>query len=224
MNSRFSIYLLLTIIMLCLAFNFPGELGALSLVSFVPIFIYFEANSTEKFSYIKIFFIFFTFGFLYSLLSTLWFPAIYPLTWMGIEDGFYSMVVVFGLWVFLAIFMALPVSFFGFALKKVFVKVNIHSILTISFVWIILEFSRSLLISFALYSDEVLFGPHHTYYSLAYLLPDIPLFKTVLPLGGIYLGSFFILLINFWIFLLFTKKAEEKSFNYLEINKIKNFG
>lgn len=187
-------------LILSLAFNFPQELGFLCLIFLLPIFISLEKINVKT-SNKKIFTLTFFFTFIFSILSTTWFVAIHPLTWAGIDNNTYSLIIVFGLWILLGIFMALPMSFWGLVLLNNIKKIKLVNILLIAFSWILLEFFRSLILAFALFSNEVLFGPHHTYYSLAYLLSEISILKNLLSGGGIYLGSFCIILINFVFYL-----------------------
>lgn len=203
-------YFVLSSLILSLAFNWPQKLGFLSFIFLVPILFYLLPNRNKKSLEIVVrrrtdFFNMFIFGLLVAFLSTYWFAFIYPLTWIGIDSKLLGIPIVFGLWSSLAVFMALPMAFWVILMRK-FLRQNILIIsMSGASLWVIGEYIRSFLIIIGLYSDQVLFGPHHTYYSLSYLIPNIPIVKNLIPIGGIYLGSFFVILVNFLIYFLVEK-------------------
>jgi apolipoprotein N-acyltransferase len=57
-----------------------------------------------------------------------------------------------------------------------------------------------------LYSPGISLSPHYTYFSIGYSVYNISLFKELLPAGGIYLASFVILLVNYFIYFVLFKK------------------
>lgn len=150
-----------------------------------------------------------------SFLSTYWLSGLYPLTWMGINSGVFSFLLVFGLWIILSFFLALPICIWILLVRLDSSKSLFVNSLFGAFAWIACEYLRSWVLALGVYSSEVAYGPHHTYYSLTYLISNIPILKEVVPVGGIYLGSFVIILINFFLYCILFKKDNSKQALYL---------
>lgn len=208
-------YTLLSVFLLTMAFNFPTNFGFLIFVSLAPLFYFYFRNlgslhkTSSKGFLVNIFFL----GLSFSILSTTWFYSIHPLTWLNIDSYWYSFFLVTTLWLVLGVFMASPVLLFFIIMKSVlkeFKDINFTNLLNLSFLWVLMEFFRSILLALPLYSNEVLFGPHHTYYSLSYPVYNVPLFKDLFPLGGMYLVSFGVVLANFICALLLFYFLERK--------------
>lgn len=197
-------------ILISLAINFPQNLSFLSLVFLIPILSYIKKNQIEKTLRVDVARMF-LFGFLFMFLSSLWFIDAYPLDWLGVNDKLFSFFTV-GLIFFMFCFISsIPISFWVIFVH-VFKKSSffINSIIGASS-WILLEYLRSFVIAFSVYGNETLLGPHYTNSSLGYTVFNIPIIKELLPVGGMYLASFVVVLINYLLYgALFEFKIKSK--------------
>lgn len=189
----------------------------------IPILFYIDAVKLDFFNKKEVwkeFFKMFLFGLLFSSISSLHFFSTFPLDWAGINSFPLSFFIVFSIWLSFGVMMALPVGLWLISFR--FLRSNnifSNSILGAS-LWVLLEYFRSWWVAVALFGKETLFGPHHTYYSLAHPVAHTPLLKELVPVGGIYLASFMVIVINFFfyysIFNLFKKNKKYTTF-YIHI-------
>lgn len=194
---------LLSSLFLSLALCFPQTLSFFVFIFLIPIILYIDKNNlvfSKKREVVNIFFKMFTFIFLALSVSSFWVAEAFPLDWLGINNYSLSLFIVLLMWFLFVFVMSLPMSFWILFVYKFKTDNIIFNALMGSSVWVSLEYLRSWIVAFAMYGDETLFGPHHAYYSLAYTVSNIPIIRDLLPMGGIYLTSFVIVLINFFIY------------------------
>ncbi len=189
--------LLLSTIFFVLAMNFPQTLWFLIFVFLVPFLRFCETLSQGLF---RLFLQTFSFGWLAIFFSTLWFAATFPLDWLKISDPILGIIIIGSLWIGFASIAALPIGLFGPIVRSFRSDWLFLNAVIGASIWTLLEYARSWLLAFATYGDETLFGPHHTYYALGYVLAHAPLLREILPIGGVWLGSFVIILINYTLF------------------------
>ena len=200
-------------ILAALAMNYLQTLWSLLFVFLIPILYFLDthsADSPKEEGSIWALFYMFLFGFVFSLCSTYWFFSTYPLDWLQIYDPRLSLFIIGGIWVSFGIVMGLSIALWAPLVRFIKTENILLSALVGAACWVTLEYARSWMVVIAMYGPETLFGPHHTYYSLAYAIPSIPLLKEMLPVGGLYLGSFVLILINYFLYhcilTLFLKK------------------
>lgn len=169
----------------------------------LPILYYVEMYSLDLFKakeILRSLLYMFWFGFAFAICSTYWFLATYPLDGLNIHSPILSIVIIGGVWMCFGVALSLPLAAWilvAFVFKK---ARPLTAALVGACAWVILEYARSWLVALAVYGSETLFGPHHTYYSMAYPLSAAPIAKELLPVGGIYLASFVIILTNYLIY------------------------
>lgn len=152
----------------------------------------------------------FMFSFLFSMISSFWFLSVYPLDWLKIE-GVYSLFIILFVWILFGLCMSLPVTFWLYLVFKLRTNNFFLNALTGASSWIVLEYVRSWFVAISVYGNQTLFGPHNTYYSLAYTVANMPIFKELLPFGGIYLASFVIILVNYLLYYIFFTKPKDNN-------------
>lgn len=144
------------------------------------------------------------------LLATLWFLESYPLDWLHISDPILSSIIIGSIWISFIATLALPFTIWGVILRS-FTPFSLHlKALVGSAAWVSIEHLRSWLIAFFFASPETLTGPHHTYYSIAYPIAHVPILKELLPIGGLPLGTLWIILCNFFLYGLLTQSISQK--------------
>ena len=186
----------------------PFNLIVLPFLSFLPLFFFLNfKNVSLKKSFLA--------GFITGLVFfggiMSWFFNLLPLDWMGVENVFLGLSLVFFFW-FLSIFI-LSIFFGLFSLSCYFLtKRNFWDILLIPSFWVISEYLRVWAFGLLWWGKEVLLGPHLTLGNLAYTLAQNPGFKFLSSFGGIYFLSFLIVFINILIFLLIKNSIETKLF------------
>ena len=139
----------------------------------------------------------FVFSLVFTLLSSRLFVSAYPLDWLKIYDPVLGWGIILVAWALFSMVMSLPIGLWVFLTDRLKSGNLFTDALVGASAWVIFEYVRSWLVAMSMYGDEVLFGPHHTYYSLAYTVSGVPIIRELLPVGGMYLTSFVIILINY---------------------------
>ncbi len=190
-----------------LAMNYPEQAWIFIFFFLTPLLLHAEKVSKKPspknlfHSYTSIF----LFGCLSLFLSTFWFASTFPLDWMHIADPTLNILIIGGLWLGFVLALSIPIAFFGVITLLLRTNNTIIRAFFAACAWAALEHVRSWFVALSVYGSETLFGPHHTYYALAYTLPHVPLLKELLPVGGLPLGTFVIILINYAVFLCIKK-------------------
>lgn len=199
-------------VLISLAMDFPQTLWFFIFLFLIPILYYIDKTKTDaKKNIFSLFKKKFLFSFVFTMLSSLWFLSTYPLDWLKIYDPILSILIIGSIWVSFCLTMSLPIAFWVVFINKFKINNLFINALVGASLWVILEYFRSWFVAISLYGSETLFGPHHTYYSLAYVIATVPIMKELIPVGGIYLASFVIILINYFFYYCWlTVKSEVK--------------
>lgn len=188
--------------------SYPQTLWFLAFFFLIPVLYYLDTYEQDSFA--KSFGYMFFFSFTFIVFSTRWFLSTYPLDWLKISNAPLSLVMIGGIWLLFSLGVSLPLAFWLPCISRIRNLSFLTNALIGGFFWVIFEYLRSWFVALSIYGNETLFGPHHTYYSLAYLLSGVPFLKNILPVGGIYLGTFVIILINYFLYYLFFSKVKQK--------------
>lgn len=222
-NRQFTLFLLSTIL-LSLAFNFPQVLGFFCLFFLIPILYYIDKTSKSKDIYYKkdiIYMSFFTFT--TSFASTYWIYGLHPMTWSGINDLWLSFTLISFFWVCLSFFFSIPMLPFIYLRRLSGGDESLMSGIYVSVIWPLLEYFRAWLFSFGVYGEGSLLGPDHTYYSITYLTTQIPILRECTAFGGIYFTSFLIILINYLIYKIITRRSFSKELIFILLTIIASY-
>lgn len=195
-------------VFLTLSYFYPNLFGFLSLFFLVPLLFFLKNKDTNHIS-LAVSVVLFT---IVILISTSWIFEAYPLDWLQIDSGLASLIIVSTVWLLFSLGIATFFAILIFILQlKLFRSFNLlYEALGVASIWVMLEFIRSYLISFVLYGDQSLSGPHHTYYSLAYPVSQFIGMRDYLSIGGIYLASFVVILCNYLAYSFFIEKERKK--------------
>jgi apolipoprotein N-acyltransferase len=135
-----------------------------------------------------------------------------PFDWLGITSGtnFILMwILLIFLWTIQVLFLSLFLGLFSWLFKKIInSQFSVLALLAIiPCLWTIIEYLRAWGFGILWLGKETLFGPHWSFGNLTYALHNYPIFLQIADIGGIYLISFFIVLINAVLFLIFRKRS-----------------
>ena len=193
---------LLSSILFSLALCYPQKLGFLVFIFLTPVLFYLDRN--KKSSNIRLFGNMFVFSFVCMLVSTLWFLSVFPLDWLKITDPLLSIFIIVPFWLSFLMAMSLIIAFWPPLVKKIQTgQIFVDAFLGAS-LWVLIEYLRSWVLAVGVYGDQTLFGPHYTYYSVAYPVSNIPIVHNLFPFGGMYLVSFFIIFSNYFFYYCFA--------------------
>jgi len=191
----------------------PFNIKVLPFFALLPLFFFL---SSKDISHQKSFSAGFLTGFIFFSGIISWIFDLLPLDWIGIENKAAGFLIIFFFWLLLVLISAFCFGIFSLACHFLRRK-NSLNILLVPSLWILLEYLRCWFFAIITFGKESLFGPHWTYGNLAYSLAQNSNFRFLAGIGGIYLVSFLIVLINILIFLLF-KKLWEIRFSIVEKN------
>lgn len=194
------------------AYDFPQLMWLFAFAFLIPVIYILDTShiSTRKISLYFFISTFFTIFF-----STYWFIETLPLTWIKIDNTYIGLIIMSVVWILFSLFCSLPFLLIGVAKKYSHSRYFVYILASF---WVTAEYMRSWVLAIGIQGKETLFGPHHTYYSLGYLVPHIPVFKYILSIGGLYLASFIIICINYILYSLYkngTHSLKNKSLTIL---------
>lgn len=185
-----------------LAMDYPQTLWPLIFVFLTPIISHAQGLrgvSLGKRAVLGLFARMFAFGLTFSILSTPWIGSTYPLTWLNIPDPILSIGIIAGIWLSFGITLALPITPWIYVVYRASAHRPSVQMLIGGASWILMEYARSWMVALSEYGEGVLFGPHHTYYSLSYVLSGVPVIRDLFAVGGLYLATFVVVIVNFLI-------------------------
>lgn len=193
MNFRVAtFYAFLSALALGIVYDYALFLWPLGFVALIPFFFVVDRFSG---SLKQTFLVGWIFGATFIGTALVWFWATLPLDWLGIEGAFWGVLTVFYVWGLLSAMLALFIA--GFAvLFKVFPQSMLRALVFAPLVWVLCEYLRTFgffVLEFGPGSD---FGPHFTMGSLGYLLSNNSHFLALSSLGGVYILSATVVLIN----------------------------
>jgi apolipoprotein N-acyltransferase len=183
----------------------------LGLFAFVPLLhsIYKAKNWQDAFWGSSFFGLIFFGGIFFWLWDT------YPLNWAGVEGAFASGVMILAFWSFTSLSMAVFVGLWGGLLHKTRNLTN-DFILMPATLWILIEFLRIYLFSILWAGTGTLVGAHWTFGAVGYILSESPFFLSLAGIGGLYLLSFFLILMNS-VFYQLISNIKSRNFNPIAI-------
>ena len=203
-------------ILLLLSFP-PYNLEFLAWIALIPLFYFLKLKETSPKkaflggSLMGILF----FGKLFS-----WYFSTFPFEWLGVTDK-RAIIALLGLliffWLIQTIFLSLFFGLFSLGVKKIltYYKVSIFYLFLIPSLWIVLEYLRAHGFGLFWVGQESLLGSHWTFGNLAYALHNKLALIQVASLGGIYLISFLVVLVNVFLGILISRprRASPKAGN-----------
>ncbi len=203
-TNKIFVFPILSGILLILTYP-PCNLSFLIWIALIPLFWFINLKIPPK----KIFIGGFLVGILFFGKLFSWFFATYPFEWLGIigqKDTILVFVLVSFIWLVQTIFLGLFIGAFAWFCKKFldksFKNKKISLLIIIPALWIILEYLRAWGFGILWLGKESFLGPHWTFGNLAYVLHNRTILIQLADLGGIYLISFLIILVNIILFLI----------------------
>lgn len=175
----------------------PYSVGIFRWIAFIPLFyILFSDKLNLK---RKIFFSWLS-VFLFVLFNGTAILDIHPLYWIGINNYFVSLLLVFSLLIFYALILSLPSALF-----PVFLKYLPGYLFPL--IWVLQEYSRSFLFSLISLGESSSLGSFFTLGFIGYGISSNNFLLNMIPLN-VYLWGIIIVFVNYFLF--------------ISINKIKN--
>ncbi len=207
MNYKKLKWLLLFLSGILLVLSYPPfNFAVLPFFSLLPLFFFLNLkNIPPKKSFLAGFIT----GFIFLGGVMLWLFDTFPLNWLGVENSFLGFLFLFSTWLLLTAILA---AFFGlFSLSLSFLsRRNFWDILLIPSLWIIFDYLRIWAFGLYLAGSESILGPHWTFGNLAYTVAHNPSLRFLASIGGIYLVTFLIILINTLFFFLIKNLVKNK--------------
>ena len=210
-----SIFLLpiLSGILLILAYP-PNNVWFLVFIALIPLFLFL---TSEKIDSKKAFIGGIVCGIVFMGWLFVWLLATYPFDWLGAigakKEAVFVLLII--LYIIQTIFLGLFFGGFSWTIKRFLSGSNrLYLILIIPVFWVIFEYIRAWGFGILYFSKESLLGPHWTFGNLAYAFYNRPSLIQIADLGGIYLISFLVVLVNTGLFLLLK---EWKRLNFSQI-------
>jgi apolipoprotein N-acyltransferase len=193
-----------------LAMDFPQTLSVLIFIFLVPVILYVRSHVNESNGRLAV--KMFVSTYCFAVLSTPWIASTFPLTWLGIPDPILGVAIVGAIWVGFGVALSVPMTPWIIFLRA---AIRLHPYLQIvitSSAWIVLEYIRSWFVALGAYGGGVLFGPHHTYYSLSYVLSNVPVVRDLFAVGGLYLPTFLVVVVNMLVSLGYCAVRGDRAF------------
>ncbi|MBU1046841.1 hypothetical protein KKH36_03630 [Patescibacteria group bacterium] len=194
-------------IFLTLSYNY-NSLWFISFISLTPLLYLIYNNSNFK----KTYFYSHLTGFIYLGFVFSWLFDSFPLGWMLTDNLVLNFLCVFIIWFITVFFLSSLFGLLGILIWK-FKTNRIQDVLLISSTWVLFEYLRGLFYFIFSYSSESLFGSHFTFGLIGYNLAHSKYLIKLASLGGIYLLSFLVVLINAILFYIFINYQQKKHLN-----------
>lgn len=138
-----------------------------------------------------------------------WHWSILPLDWVGINSPFYEVVLLFYVWGLSSITGGL-VGIWSLGLG--YLKRNSwFDFLLAPALWVIAEFIRSIVVSILWYGDGAVIGPHWTIAFIGYALASSNFLLPFASIGGIYLLSYIVIVINVILYFILRDYVQKNS-------------
>ncbi len=198
----------------------PFSLIILPFFSFLPLLFFL---SFKNISLKKSFFAGFVAGFIFFTQTASWLLEVLPVSITDIRIEILNSFLIFLVWLVSCAFMAVFFGFFsvGFFLLR---RNNFWDVLLAPSLWVVLDYLRVLAFGVLIAGSESLLGHHWTFGNLAYSLAQNQWFRSLAGVGGIYLVSFLVILINFLFFYflkdLLARKKKTEAWSSLVISLV----
>jgi len=177
----------------------------LGLFGLIPLFLFiYHKETTFKKSILGGY----VFGIIFIGSVLIWIFNTYPLDWAGVTNETISIVVVIFLWFLISTIFSLFITLWSVSFYKL-KQSNLIDILLAPSLWILFEYARAFFTSILWSGKSSLIGAHWTLGFLGYIFSENEYLLSFASIGGVYLVSFIIVLINislFWI--LFKSKKQ----------------
>ena len=128
-------------------------------------------------------------GTLKMLAALWWVPTLYPLSWLGLEEGLRQLLLVYGFWLVNALVIGAALIILGWLFRRLY-RHTTSAIWFFPFLWVTHEVIGSILFSFWSLGPG---GGIHSDFSFGYsgyVLLETNLFNGVVAFGGVWLASF----------------------------------
>ncbi|MBL7045926.1 MAG: apolipoprotein N-acyltransferase [Parcubacteria group bacterium] len=185
-------------LLLSVSYNYPF-LWFFGLFSFVPfLYVLYLKGITSKQALAH--------GFLFGLTffggALFWFWHMLPLDRLGVESPLVGVILIFIQWALLIAFMALFVSVWAYFAQRLKLD-KVQNLFLVSALWVVFEYIS--LWGYALLSlgGESFFSPQFSAGMLGYILAGNHNLLQLAGIGGVYLLSFVVVLVNVYLFWLF---------------------
>lgn len=139
-----------------------------------------------------------------------WLFDTYPFEFLGLKNEkeiALTFIIFIILWILHILFIGLFIGAFSWTIKKLlYLKIStLWFIFLIPGIWIIFEYLRAWTFNLLWLGKETFWSPYWTWGNLAYFLHNNSSLSQIADIGGIYLVSFLIVLINVLLFLIIYK-------------------
>lgn len=182
------------------------NLGILVFPGFLLFFLALKIIKTGQ----RAFWLGYSAGLIYFLISFKWHWAVYPLKDIGIENPYLGFFLIFFTWAATAGVLALTWGISAGLWKKLDEKISWNALLIFPAVFTILEFLRSFLIGWVWAGPGTPLGPNWTLGNLAYNLHESFLALKFASWFGIYGVSFLIIFAGLLLFIFLEKRQYKK--------------
>jgi apolipoprotein N-acyltransferase len=196
-------YILLSILFPVLLYlsQAPYSIGVLRWIAFIPLFfiLFSDKLSLKR----KMFFSWFS-VFLFILMNGVLILHMHPLDWLGIDNSWASLSLVFFLWIIYGIVLSLTAILF-----PVFMKYAPEFLFPLA--WMLQEYSRSFLFSFLTLGDTLYFGPFFSLAFIGYGISSNSFLVNLIPVN-VYLWGVVIVFVNYFFFISLRKMEKLKDY------------
>jgi apolipoprotein N-acyltransferase len=192
-------------VLLLLSCNYK-QLYLLVFLALVPLIDFFY--KVKKIKEVLLGSFIFSFVFWGGFFSCFLIMDIFP--WTGVYGTFWPLFVVLAYWLFFVLLMGVAVFLlFGYLFFKFKTK-TCWDIFYFSFLWVLIEYLRALVVALISLSPQSLFGPHNTSGFVGYFLASNDNLLQLSRYGGVYLLTFTAVFVNFLIYFIFTFKLKRR--------------
>lgn len=180
-------------VLLSLAYT-VSELWFLSFVALIPLLLVLKNTDSKRTRFLWSFLAgALYFGFVFSFLF-----SAHPITWSGIDGNILSFVFISCIWIMNVLLFSFFTGIWGVVSRNA--SMSVGSVITLSSVWVLLEWAQAFTLSLFWWGESGLIGPHWTFGFVGYTLAEFPLLLSLASLGGVYLLSFVVAFVNGLIF------------------------
>ena len=185
-------------------------LWPLALFGLVPFLQVLFSQEFRKSSCWNIFLHGWFFGFVFIGTVIVWFWQAYPFSWPFRHEAL-ALPLILAIWSIVAITLSVVFGFLSLAITKL-TKPNWTLYLTVPALWVLSEYLRMWVFFVVTYGSGTLVGAHFSVGFLGYSLAPNPLLLQLASWGGVYALSFSAVLVNLWLYKMYTKEHNHLKF------------